>query len=648
VAIIEDFSRFADVFGDALLLVTAGGEIRGSNSASIRLLRDAITGSAEHLTRIVADPEEKVSEFLRLCARSREKLPSTLNFIVNGAPRAYHCDGWSTALKDEAGASLILLRLVPKAQSVQRFAALNRQIEQLKREIGKRLLAEHTAEERRELLRVTLQSIGDAVITTDVRGCVTFMNPIAERLTGWSQDEANGEPLDGIFVIRNEASGLPVESPVERVLRDGQVVGLANHTVLIAKDGTAVPIDDSGAPIRDESGDLIGVVLVFHEIGERRRLERQLEQQAEALREADHRKNRFLAMLGHELRNPLAPLRNAVQILRLRGDRPEVVERMTGLMERQIAQLTRLVDDLLDLARITRGAIELRRSPVSLQAVIDHALETTEPVIADKGHSLSVTVPHDELVVDGDIARLSQVFCNLLTNAAKFMDPGGEISVLAEARAGRGIVVVEDRGRGMDPAFASQVFDLFSQEDRSLDRREGGLGIGLTLVRSIVEMHGGEVEAASDGAGRGSRFRVSLPLSSAATCSAEARTQAQAGSIGASVLIVDDNVDAAESLALLLDFWGCATRIAHDGESAVEAARRERPDVILLDIGLPGMNGYKVAARLREMESTRGVRIVALTGYGGEPERRLSAEAGFDDHLTKPVELETLRRLLER
>lgn len=506
-----EFARFADFFPEALLLVARDGRVQGANRAARdQLLAGAPPDAECTLPDLVADSPEKTLEYVRLCARSRERLPGTLTFRPDEQPETYHCLG-ARFTSDARHERLVLLRLVPRRESISRFVALKQHIHDLEREIARRLYAETKAEEQRELLHVTLASIGDAVMTTDLRGSITFMNGVAEELSGWREQEAIGRPLEDVFVIHNEHSGAAVESPVGKVLRDGLVVGLANHTVLIRKDGTQLPIDDSGAPIRDGHGRLLGVVLVFHEISERRRMERELESQAEALHEADRRKNEFLAMLAHELRNPLAPLNNGVQILRLQG-REANIDRLADMMERQTAQLTRLVDDLLDIARITRGSVRLERAPISLATVIEHALETARPLIDERGHRLSVHLPQETLTLNADLTRLSQVFSNLLNNAAKFMEPGGEITLEAFAEGDRAVVSIRDEGYGMEPELLARTFDLFAQADRSLDRKDGGLGIGLTLVRTLVQMHGGEVSAFSEGRGTGSKFVVSLPL----------------------------------------------------------------------------------------------------------------------------------------
>jgi PAS domain S-box-containing protein len=646
---VDEFARFADLFQEPLLLVSGRGEISGANRpAQQRLFNGRGAAAGRNLVEMIDEPPQQFLSYLRLCSRSSEPLPGALTLQSPGTDlreRAFRCTG-SAFRRRSGGNALIMLRLTPKEAAASRFVALNVQIEQLTREVARRIRAEQDLHAQREMLRVTLSSIGDAVITTDLEGRVTFMNPVAEAHTGWTQQEALGQPLEAVFDIRNEETGESVESPARKVLETGLVVGLANHTVLIRKDSKELPIDDSGAPIQDSAGQLLGVVLVFHEISERRKMERELRRQTAALRDADERKNQFLAMLAHELRNPLAPLHNGVQILRSLHRIPIDTDRLADMLERQTRQLTRLVDDLLDISRITRGAIRLEKAPTPLAAVIEHAVETVRPMIDERRHRLHIELPPDTVVVNADLARLSQVFCNLLTNAAKFMEPGGEIAVTARCRHSDAVVSVRDRGVGLSEEFLPHIFDLFTQGARGLDRAHGGLGIGLTLVKTLIDMHGGDVSVSSAGLGKGSEFTVRLPLETARQTASDPSPARQERLRRRRVLIVDDNVDAADSLGMLLREWGCDVQLANDGQSAIRAARLRSPDVVLLDIGLPGMDGFEVARRLRRAPELENVLIIAVTGYGSELDRQRSLEAGFDHHLAKPVDFDALRDLL--
>jgi PAS domain S-box-containing protein len=756
---------------------------------------------------------------------------------------------------------------------------------------------------QRDRLQVTLGSIGDAVITTDPAGNVVDLNAVAEALTGWSRGEAAGRPIDAVFRIVDEDTRAPVESPALRALRQGVVVGLANHTILIAKDGSDVPIDDSAAPIRDVDGSIAGCVLVFRDMTERRaaenrvrRNERELSdffenasvglhsvgpdgtilrvnkaelellgyareeyvgrhiaefhadrpvvddilacltrgatlrdrparlrckdgsirdvlidsnvlfedgkfvhtrcftrdvtaqkraedalrasQQAEsalraeleallraapaaiwvahdpdfrrmtgnpaaarmlrlsdadappcqqipphveiyrngepvgiddlpmhtaartgqpvpnqelefrfedgsacwaygnavplfdaaekvrgvistfvditerklaeaALKEDDRRKDVFLATLAHELRNPLAPLRSSLEIMKRSGGDARRIDAALDTMGRQISHMERLIDDLLDVSRITHNRLELRIQQVELASVLQHALEASRPLAEASGHEVVLELPEAPLEVRGDPVRLAQVFGNLLNNAFKYTEPGGRIEVGIERLGAEGLVSVRDNGIGIDPLLMPRIFEMFGRADRDLERSQGGLGIGLTLVKQLVEMHGGKVEAASRGRGHGSVFRVRLPVVETASGErAAGRIASAPASTARRILVVDDNKDAAESLAMLLALEGNDTQLAFDGIEAVEAVEQHSPDIVLLDIGLPRLNGFDACRRMRQRPAGARAIIVALTGWGHEEDRRATSEAGFDDHLVKPVDYAALMQLL--
>jgi PAS domain S-box-containing protein len=761
--------------------------------------------------------------------------------------------------------------------------------------------AQARANTRGEFLRVTLGSIGDAVITTDTRGCVTYLNLVAESLTGWTQPEALGQPLDVVFRIINEETRGTVESPATRALREGVVVGLANHTLLVARDGVERPVDDSAAPITDERGVVSGCVLIFRDVSERRQWEKRdvarllsarllasivessddaiigkslegiiqswnaaaervfgyssdeavgrhislvippdriaeedhiiatlrtgtridhfetervrkdgrritvsltvspikddqgivvgaskiardisdrklaeserqkfvtlvenstdfigicdlnavpifvnraglqmvgldsLEQArtvnvrdfffpedqprimneffpsvlaeghgeidvrfrhfktgqvrwmaykvlklddetgrtvaiatvsqdvterrkleddlrglAADLAEADRRKDEFLATLAHELRNPLAPLSNTLEILKRRGSDDPSLQRGLDTMERQLEQLVRLVDDLLDLSRITHNRIELRKRHIDVAVVIRQAVSGAQPLADSAGHAIDVSVPAGPLLLHADPVRLTQVFGNLLNNSCKYTPPGGTIRVTARREGADAVVTVSDTGIGIPADKIASIFDMFTQVDRSLERSQGGLGIGLTLVKRLVEMHGGSVEAQSAGPGQGSSFVVRLPAAiDVPDVSTTEPGERQTSGVMHRILVVDDNRDSAETLAMLLELTGHEVFVAHDGQSALDAVERQRPGVVLLDIGLPGLSGHDVCRRIRQQPWGKTTVIIALTGWGQEEDRRRSQAAGFDGHLVKPVDHAHLLALLE-
>lgn len=802
--------------------------------------------------------------------------------------------------------------------------------------------AEDALQKQSDWLRITLSSIGDAVISTDDAGRVTFLNGVAEALTGWSHAEAAGRPLPEVFHIVNEHTRLTAENPALRALREGMIVGLANHTVLIARDGTEHPIDDSAAPIRDSAGSPVGAVLVFRDVSERKRAEQaqeergrlvalradvaidmakgpdlrtslqsaaesivrhlnaafariwtldeaagMLELQASAglythidgphsrvrvgeykigriaatkqphltnnvaedpnvsdpewakreamvafagyplavegrligvlalfsrqvlsemvltdlapladgmaqfierkrneqalresearlrkladnfpsgfiyqihatadsrrfsyvsggvealcgvtpaeviadpgvlyglvaeedrfllrtveesafrsktqfdcqfrvrarsgqvrwlhcrsaardfsgniaiwdgiavditdrvkmmqtLRDADRRKDEFIALLAHELRNPLAPLRNGLQVMRLGVSDAGAVAAARNMMERQLGHMVRLIDDLLDISRISQNKMELRRSRVLLTDVVSSAVETARPAVEAAGHELTVSLPTEPLHLDADLTRLAQVFSNLLTNSAKYTEKGGQIWLAAQRQDSDVVVSVRDNGIGIPTDSLPRIFDMFSQVDRTIERSTGGLGIGLALVKGLVEMHDGTVTVASEGEGKGSTFTVILPAlapQSEPVAAIPLDNGLAASGPRRRILVVDDNRDSADSMAIMLSLMGNDVKTAHDGVAALELAEQFRPQVILMDVGMPRLNGLDATRRIREQPWGGDVTIIALTGWGQDGDRARSNAAGCDGHLVKPVNVSELEDLLRK
>jgi two-component system, sensor histidine kinase len=391
----------------------------------------------------------------------------------------------------------------------------------------------------------------------------------------------------------------------------------------------------------DEIGTLVdGFNSMLGEVGER----------AEALREADRRKDEFLATLAHELRNPLAPMVNAIAILRRPGVSPDITERAHGMMERQLAQMVRLVDDLLDVARITTGKLTIHKQSAELAAIVRSAVETARPLIDSRRHELRVELPAEPVYLNADATRLAQVFSNLLNNAAKYTDEGGHIQLTAQVEERDAVVEIRDDGIGIAPEMLPRVFEMFAQADNSIERKQSGLGVGLTLARRFIELHGGSIEAHSSGLRRGSSFRVRLPVM-AALASHNRGSGASKGSgdpDALRILLVDDNVDFVSSLAVLLQTLGHEVRVAHDARDALAAADEFAPDFAFLDIGLPEVSGYELAAQLRASPRTAATTLVAVSGWGQEKDRERSQQAGFALHLVKPVEFEKIQAVLSQ
>jgi PAS domain S-box-containing protein len=408
-------------------------------------------------------------------------------------------------------------------------------------------------------------------------------------------------------------------------------------------------------PDLDQSGVVRGVVAHVNDITSRKRVEAalqasevQLRERALQLAEADRRKDDFLAVLSHELRNPLAPIRNGLAVMRLSSGDAEAVEQARSMMERQLGHLVHLVDDLLDVSRITHGKVELRRKRADLATIVDIAVESSRLHVEEGGHALTVILPPEPVYVDGDVTRLAQVFANLLNNAARYTPHGGQITLRAERRDRSAVVTVTDTGIGIPAEALTRIFEMFSQVDRNLERTTGGLGIGLALVKTLVEMHGGTVEASSAGEGRGSELVVTLPVAPDGEAQARSHEGVQRASGKRRILVADDNPDSADSLAKLLRMSGHEVHTSYDGLEALEAVEKVRPEVVLLDIGMPKLNGHEVCRRIREQPWGRSIIVIALTGWGDEQTRTRAKEVGFNGHLTKPVDFNALTELIAR
>ncbi len=473
-----------------------------------------------------------------------------------------------------------------------------------------------------------------AIVSLDPGGRIVGWNRGAVRLFGFPADEALERTGDMLFTPEDRADGAPAQE-LERARRDGYCPDERWH---VRADGTRFYASGSTSAVRGDDGDVLGFVKIAQDLTA-------LMQLQDALRDADRRKDEFLAMLAHELRNPLSPVRSAAAVLRRSPELSPTLAPLVTVIDRQVRLLARLVDDLLDVSRITRGALNLQRRTLDLAEVVHHAIEIARPALDARAHRFEVQLSELPVWVEGDFARLTQAVANLLDNAAKYTEPHGRVELVLEAVAGHAVLRVRDDGIGIPASLRPSIFELFVQGDRSLDRSVGGLGIGLSLVRRVAELHGGTVTVDSAGAGRGSEFILSLPIANPQGATAAA-TPLPIDTTARRVLVVDDNVDAAESLAMLLRLEGHEVRTAHSGRQAIDTVCQWRPASVLLDIGLPGMDGYEVARRLRESPDGAGLRLVAVTGYGQPDDRSAAAAAGFDAHLVKPVSPEDVVRAL--
>jgi two-component system CheB/CheR fusion protein len=486
-----------------------------------------------------------------------------------------------------------------------------------------------------ERTRSVVDHVLDGIITIDERGDIESFNPAAERIFGYARAEVLGR---NVKLLMPEPYHSEHDAYLGNYVSTGRpkIIGIGREVLGRRKDGATFPMDLAVSEFR--SGARRHFTGIVRDITERKRLEAQLHERVKELADADRQKDEFLAMLSHELRNPLAPMRNALYLLRRAKD-PETLQAACEVMERQMHQLVRLVDDLLDVSRIVRGKIDLRRERVDVGAIVARAVETAQPVVETHGHAVEVSLPEKPLQVEGDMVRLAQVLANLLTNAAKHTGGSERIDVIVRREGDDALISVRDKGVGIPAELLERIFDLFVQGEHTLARSQGGLGIGLTLAKRLVEMHGGSVAASSAGPGQGSEFSVRLPLAPASAPAGEAqpaRPEASARAARKRLPVVDDNVDAAETIARLLRLAGYEADCVHDGPSALQAVERKHPDIVVLDIGLPGMDGYEVARRLRERD--RDLPLIAVTGYGQDSDRKRSEQAGFDHHFTKPVD----------
>jgi signal transduction histidine kinase/ActR/RegA family two-component response regulator len=515
-----------------------------------------------------------------------------------------------------------------------------------------------TDREQAEALRAseeryrTLFNLGPvAVYSCDATGVILEFNRRAAEL--WGREPAPGdtdERFCGSFKLyRPDGSFMPhAQCPMAEVV-SGKLAEVRDAEVLIERpDGSTVTVIVNIRPLMSAQGEVAGVINCFFDITGRKRSGEQSQKYVAQLADADRRKSEFLAMLAHELRNPLATIRAGLQVQRLAGTDPQTADSVTRLMERQVGHLVRLVDDLMDVNRISQGKVQLRLARVELATVVHAAVETARSLIERMGHELILSVPPEPIWLHADPLRLAQVVGNLLNNAAKFTENGGSIRLTVALQGEEAEIRVRDNGAGIGADQLPLVFDMFMQVAQPVERPGPGLGIGLALVKNLVEMHGGTVAANSAGVGLGSEFVVRLPITHEA-----ARPQPTVPpheslrtTPARRVLVVDDNQDAVESLAMLLKLSGHDTHIAHDGLEAVEKAALLNPDIILLDIGLPKINGFEAARRIRKQSPGNRPALVALTGWGQDADRQKSREAGFDAHVVKPVDADVLANLL--
>jgi PAS domain S-box-containing protein len=502
-----------------------------------------------------------------------------------------------------------------------------------------RVRTQHALQDSQRLLRSTLDNFPTIIAFKDLHGHYLDVNRALETALGMSKSRIIGQTDHDLF-----------PEPQARAYRQHDLRVIASKQAIQREDvtrraGKICHLLDTTFPLIDAGGCVYGVGHISHDITGLKRAEEALRRANTQLREADQSKDEFLAMMAHELRNPLAVLSLATRLLANPDLDAATVRHQRDVCEHQVATLSRLVDDLLDVSRITRGVIRLQQQRVVLDEVLTRAVETVRPLLDERQHTLGLTLRDTPVSVIGDALRLEQVLVNLLTNAAKYTDPGGWVGVTMQRVEKHVQFVVTDSGIGLEPQMLERIFKLFGQGERALARSQGGLGIGLTVARYLVELHGGRIEARSHGPGQGAAFVVMLPVADeeqVVEAPAPVLPAGVAATPGKRILIVDDNVDVANSLCMLLELSGHSVVAVHDGPSALLRAAEFNPQLVLLDIGLPGMDGYEVARRLRELASTRNAVLAALTGYGSRKDQQQAMDAGFAQHFVKPVDIDRL------
>jgi len=579
----------------------------------------------------VGDPRERYCGSWRMYLPDGTFVPHDQCWTAVGLRENREFDGEEVVIEREDGLRLTLLAHVNpiRSDAGDVIGAVNLLVDITERKSG-----EQAVQRSQRVLQDFFENAALGMHWIDADGVILNANQTELDMLGYRRDEYIGRRYADFHLDRELAEECMRRLVAGDTLRNWEAR-------LRCRDGSVKYVAIS-SNVLWEDGRFIHSRGFTRDITEQKKAE-------SALRDSHRRKDEFLATLAHELRNPLAPIRNSLQVLRMVNDATPAVERVYDMMERQVHHLIHLVDDLLEVSRVTRGKIELRKNRVELADVVRGAVETSLPGIEAAAHDLTVSLPDEPLVVMADPVRLSQVFSNLLNNAAKYSNDHGRIWLTVRREDGEVVVTVRDLGIGMPAEMLPQVFEMFAQVDSSVSHAQGGLGIGLTLVRSLVQLHGGSVEAYSDGPGKGSRFTVRLPLlvDQAAETAASPRPNGQRPAVPPRrVVVADDNRDAADSLGMLLRFLGADVHITYDGPSALAAVRSCRPAIALLDIGMPGMDGYDVARQLRSDPALADIRLIALTGWGQENDRSRSRAAGYDHHLVKPVSVEALEALL--
>ncbi|TWT67392.1 PAS domain-containing hybrid sensor histidine kinase/response regulator [Allorhodopirellula solitaria] len=613
---------------DAIISKSLDGTIRSWNAAAERIFgyteEQAI---GRHISMLI--PAERIEEEDHIIAR------------IRAGERVEHFE--TVRLRSDGRLVFVSLTISPIKNAEGQIIGASK----IARDISERKRTQEVLREHEQRFRTFVEQVEDyAIFVTDTAGRATSWNEGVLRVLGFEEAEFVGKDIvRSIFRSSDVAKGVP-QAELAEAAESGSA---SNDRWMKRKDGTPFWAAGVTTGLQDESGNLLGFMKVMRDQTKQKQMEDELRRIATELSEADRRKDEFLATLAHELRNPLAPIRTGLSAMKLLQDDPDQMEEIRETMERQAQQMVRLIDDLLEMSRITQGKLELRKCRVMLADVVRSAVEATRPLMDEVGHELSVTLPSRGIELEADPNRLTQVFSNLLNNAAKYTPDGGRISLAVERQESEVIVSVKDNGMGIPPDKIERVFEMFAQIKHPLDAEYSGLGIGLTLVKSLVELHAGSIEVRSNPTGQGCEFLVRLPLGPANPVSPAPETPTEeTGSLAkCRVLIVDDNQAAADMLRIVVKTLGHDVRVACNGQEGVEIASVFRPETVLMDIGMPQLNGFEAARHIRQQPWGQQMTLVALTGWGQEDDKRKTQEAGFDHHLVKPVELVDLRRILD-
>lgn len=639
----DERQRIIDLLPEPTFILDSKFQIIATNSAAQEIFNNSFCIGESLLHYCDENKQQQFADYLHKCIRTTSKLIGAFFPDKRDGLDAFICHG---ALCN-THSKHVLLRMKSKSTAASKFIALSSKVEELNHEVKRRLVAESNARQQAVWFKVTLESIQDAVISTDTSGCISFMNKTAESLCGFSKAETTAKEISSVIKFIDFSNGQSISNPVDTLLESDLCTPDSVDYGLVRKDGTQIPVEVSASYILSES-QLVGAILVFRDMTEKRQLKNQLLDRAEKLALENDRKNFFLSMLAHELRNPLASISNAVELLHLQNEiEPTDVTYSYHVLNRQVGHVTRLIDDLLDVSRLTSKKMRIVKQHTNFSKLCETAREDMAHLFSEAGIVINSRI-HPGLFSYVDPVRMTQVIQNLLSNAVRYNNKGGRVWFSVFSERNRAMVQVSDNGIGMTGATISTIFEPFSQAEQDLDRDKGGLGLGLSIVKGLVALHDGTIDVTSDGMSKGCTFTVSLPLSKAQwdeTANEETPTTKDAVR-KIKILIIEDDDDAGETLQHILETLGYDTHLTTTGRKGIEAASTFIPNLIICDIGLPDLNGFQVATHIRQLNLPVKPYITALSGYDSDEVLEKARLSGFDNHLSKPASLERIQQVL--